>query len=125
MYMDTETLITAIYFIVDNWYLTEGHKYLKHKSGKKPVFTDSEMITFIILKEFLQFGSERKFLGFMRGNHIDMFPDMVSQGQFNRHSRALRLMVDKLRSHFADSFGTQLASLYILDTEPVPVVGLL
>jgi len=123
MYIDTETLATAVYFIVDNWYLTEGHKYLKHKPGKKPVFTDSEMITFIILKEFLQFKAERKFLGFMRGNHLEMFPDMVSQGQFNRRSRALRLIVDKLRSHLADSFGAQLASLYVLDTEPVPVVG--
>ena len=37
MYIDTETLITTIYFIVDNWYLAEGHEYLKHKAGKKPV----------------------------------------------------------------------------------------
>lgn len=123
MYIDTETLITAIYFIVDNWYLTEGYKYLIHKPGKKPVFTDSEMITFIILKEFLQFKSERKFMGFMHGNYADMFPNMIDQGQFNRRSRALRLIVNKLRSHFADSLGAQLACLYVIDTEPVPVVG--
>jgi len=123
MYIDTETLVTAIYFIVDNWYLTEGHKYLTGKPGRKPEFTDSEMITFIILKELLQFKAERKFLGFMHGNYLDMFPDMVDQSQFNRRSRALRLVVDKLRSHLADSFGAQLASLYVLDTEPVPVVG--
>jgi hypothetical protein len=123
MYLDTETLITAIYFIVNNWYLTEGYKYLIGKTGRKPEFTDSEMITFIILKEFLQFRSERKFLGFMHGNYLEMFPDMVDQAQFNRRSRALRLVLDRLRSHFADSLGAQLASLYVLDTEPVPVVG--
>jgi len=123
MYIDTETLITVIYFIVDNWYLTEGYKYLIDKSGRKPEFTDSEMITLIILKEFLQFKSERKFLGFMHGNYSEMFPDLVDQSQFNRRSRALRLVLDKLRSHFADSLGAQLASLYVLDTEPVPVVG--
>jgi len=133
MYIDTETLITAIYFIVDNWYLAEGYKYLTEKPGRKPEFTDSEMITFIILKEFLQFKSERKFLGFMlcalaiashqNGNYLEAFPDMVDQGQFNRRSRALRLILDKLRRHFADELGVQLASLYVLDTEPVPVVG--
>lgn len=123
MYIDTETLITTIYFIVDNWYLTEGYKYLIDKPGRKPEFTDSEMITFIILKEFLQFKSERKFLGFMHGNYLETFPDIVDQAQFNRRSRALRLVLDKLRSHFADSLGAQLASLYVLDTEPVPVVG--
>jgi len=123
MYMDTETLIVAVYLVVDNWYLTEGHKYLTGKPGRKPAFTDSEMITFIILKEFLQFKAERKFLGFMHGNYLEIFPDMVDQGQFNRRSRALRLVVDNLRSHFADSFGAQLASIYVLDTETVPVVG--
>ena len=97
MYIDTETLITVVYFMVDNWYLTKGHKHLKGKLGRKPAFTDSEMITFMILKEFLQFSSERKFMGFMHGNYSDLFPDMVDQSQFNRRSRALRLIMDKLR----------------------------
>jgi hypothetical protein len=123
MYIDTETLIIAVYFIVNNWYLAEGHKYLTGKPGRKPDFTDSEVISFMILKEFLGFSSERQFLGFMHGNYSYMFPHIVHQSQYNRRSRALRLIVDKLRSHFAREFGAQLASLYILDTEPVPVVG--
>jgi hypothetical protein len=123
MYIDTETLITLVYFIVNNWYLTEGCKYLKGKLGRKPEFTDSEMITFMILKEFLQFKAERKFLGFMHGNYSEMFPDIVDQSQYNRRSRALRLILDRIRSHFANELGVQLASLYVLDTEPVPVVG--
>ena len=123
MYIDTETLITVIYVIVDNWYLTEGYRYLAGKLGRKPEFTDVELMTFMILKEFLQFKSERKFLGFMHGNHSEMFPDIVDQSQFNRRSRGLRLVLDKLRCHFADELGVQLASLYVLDTKPVPVVG--
>ena len=123
MHMDTETLITLIYFIVNNWYLDKGRKYLKGNPGRKPDFTDSEMITFMILKEFLQFKAERKFLGFMNGNHSDMFPDIVDQSQYNRRSRSLRLILNELRSYFADELSVQLASLYILDTEPVPVVG--
>ena len=123
MYIDTEILITTIYFIIHNWYLAEGHKLLTGKVGKKPSFTDSELLTLVILKEFLQFKSERKFLGFIYGNHLEMFPDLVDQSQFNRRSRALRLILNKLRRHFANELGAQLASLYILDTEPIPVVG--
>jgi len=123
MYIDTETLITVVYLIVNDWYLTKGHKYLKGKLGRKPAFTDSEMMTFMIMKEFLQFRAERKFLGFMHGNYSEMFPDIVAQSQFNRRSRSLRLILDKLRSHFAYEMTVQLASLYVLDTEPVPVVG--
>ena len=123
MYIDTETLITLVYFIVNNWYLTEGCKYLKGKPGRRPEFTDSEMITFMILKEFLQFKAERKFLGFMHGNYSEMFPDIVDQSQYNRRSRALRLILNRIRIHFANELGVQLASLYVLDTEPIPVVG--
>ncbi|MCP4490678.1 MAG: IS982 family transposase [Gammaproteobacteria bacterium] len=123
MYIDTETLITVVYLMVDDWYIAKGHKYLEGKLGRKPEFTDSEMITFMVLKEFLQFSSERKFIGFMRGNYSHMFPDMVDQSQFNRRSRALRLIMDKLPCHFADELDTHLASLYVVDTEPVPVVG--
>jgi hypothetical protein len=102
MYIDTETLITLVYFIVNNWYLTEGCKYLKGKPGRKPEFTDSEMITFMILKEFLQFKAERKFLGFMHGNYWDMFPDIVDQGQYNRRSRALHLILNKRPKHVTE-----------------------
>jgi hypothetical protein len=123
MYIDTETLITVVYFIVDEWYLTEGFRYLIGKPGRKPAFTDSEMITFMILKELLQLKAERKFLGFMHGNYSDMFPDIVDQSQFNRRSRALRLILNKLRCHFAQELGVQLAYVYVLDTEPIPVVG--
>ena len=123
MYIDTETFITLVYFIVNNWYLTEGCKYLKGKPGRRPEFTDSEMITFMILKEFLQFKAERKFLGFMHGNYSEMFPDIVDQSQYNRRSRALRLILNRIRNHFANELGVQLASLYVLDTEPIPVVG--
>lgn len=62
-------------------------------------------------------------MGFMHGNYSDMFPDMVAQSQFNRRSRALRIIMEKLRCHFANELNVQLASLYVLDTEPIPVVG--
>ena len=123
MYIDTESLITTVYFIVDNWYLAEGHKYLEGKVGRKPDFTDSEMLTLMIMKEFMQFRSERKFLGVMHGDHMEMFPDLVDQSQYNRRSRALGLILNELRIQFADELGAQLASLYVVDTEPVPVVG--
>jgi hypothetical protein len=45
MYIDIETLVTAIYFVVNNWYLREGHCYLDGKVGRKPIFTDSELLT--------------------------------------------------------------------------------
>jgi hypothetical protein len=123
MYIDIETLITAIYFITNNWYLREGHRYLDGKVGRKPIFTDSELLSLIIFKEFMTFKSERKFVGYIHANHLDMFPNMVDQSQFNRRSGSLRLILNELRKHVAQQLDTHMASLYILDTAPVPVVG--
>jgi len=38
-------LMLVIYVIVDDWYLSTGQFLLKGKAGKKPIFTDSEVIT--------------------------------------------------------------------------------
>lgn len=123
MYIDIETLITAIYLITNNWYLREGHYFLDGKVGRKPSFTDSELLTLIIFKEFMTFKSERKFVGYINANYLDMFPDMVDQSQFNRRGCSLRLILNELRKHIAEQLDVLMASLYILDTAPTPVVG--
>jgi len=123
MYIDIETLITAIYFITNNWYLSEGHCYLDGKVGKKPIFTDSELLTMMIFREFMTFKSERKFVGYIHANYHSMFPNMVDQSQFNRRSCSLRLILNQLREHIAQQLDVLMASLYVLDTAPIPVVG--
>ena len=116
MYIDLETLITAIYFIVNNWYLREGHCYLDGKVGRKPVFTDSELLTLMIFNEFMTFKSERKFVGYIYANHLDMFPDMVDQSQFNRRSCSLRLILNQLKGTHCTTarrpFGVSVCSGY-------------
>ena len=123
MYIDIETLITAIYLITNDWYLREGRHYLDGKVGRKPSFTDSELLTLIIFKEFMTFKSERKFIGYINANYLDMFPDIVDQSQFNRRGCSLRLILNELRKHIAEQLDVLMASLYILDTAPTPVVG--
>ena len=123
MYIDIETLITAIYLITNDWYLREGRHYLDGKVGRKPSFTDSELLTLIIFKEFMTFKSERKFIGYINANYLDMFPDIVDQSQFNRRGCSLRLILNELRKHIAEQLDVIMASLYILDTAPTPVVG--
>ena len=40
-----ETLLTIIYVWVDEWYQEKGQYLLKGKVGRKPEFSDSEVIT--------------------------------------------------------------------------------
>ena len=96
-----EELCTIVYVLVDDWYLAHGKKLLKGKRGKKPVFSDSEVITLLLLMDFLPHPGETQFLRFIRANYLALFPELLSQSQFNRRVRTLRLLVEELRKHWA------------------------
>lgn len=38
-------ILTIVFVLVDDWYQEEGSKYLRGKPGKKPKFSDSEVMT--------------------------------------------------------------------------------
>jgi len=118
-----EELCTIVYVLVDDWYLAHGKKLLKGKRGKKPVFSDSEVITLLLLMDFLPHPGETQFLRFIRANYLALFPELLSQSQFNRRARTLRLLVEELRKHWAYLLGVTLHGAFILDTKPVPVIN--
>jgi hypothetical protein len=116
-------LFTIIFVLVDDWYQTEGIKLLRGKPGAKPEFTDSEVMTLMLAQEFIPFPSETQYIGFIRANYLALFPRLVDQSQFNRRTRALRLLVEQLRRYWLVQKGWQLHTRYLLDTKPVPVLG--
>ena len=118
-----DDLATIVYVQVDDWYQAEGVKLLAGKRGRKARFSDSEVITLVLLMDFLPFPGETQYLGFIRANYLTLFPELVDQSQFNRRSRGLRLLVEQLRRHWAGFLGLFDQRKYLLDTKPVPVVG--
>jgi hypothetical protein len=116
-------LIIIVFVLVDDWYQSEGHKLLIGKAGAKPEFTDSEMITLMLMQEFIPFPSETQYVGFIRANYLALFPKLVDQSQYNRRARSLRLLVEQLRRYWVVQKGWHLHSRYLLDTKPVPVLG--
>ena len=118
-----EDLCTIVYVLVDDWYRAHGKKLLKGKRGRKPKFSDSEVITLLLLMDFLSYPGETQFLKFMRANYLALFPDLLDQGQFNRRARTLRLLVEELRRHWIKLLSATLHGAYILDTKPVPVLS--
>jgi len=123
MPVDVETLMTIILVLVDDWYQQYGVGLLKGKRGAKPCFSDSEVITLLLAMDYFPFPGETQFLGFIRANYSSLFPHLLDQSQFNRRARALRLLVEELRKHWALMLGVALQTQFLLDTKPVPVVG--
>ena len=116
-------ILTIIFVLVDDWYQEEGLKLLKGKPGRKPEFSDSEVITLMLAQDFIPYPSETQYIGFIRANHLALFPKLIDQSQFNRRARALRLLVEHLRRYWIIQKGWHLGTHYLLDTKPVPVLG--
>lgn len=97
MAVDFETLLTVVFVVVHDWYQDYGQYLLQGKRGAKPTFSDSEVLTLLLCHDFIPFPGETQFLGFIRANYQGCFPALLSQSQFNRRARALRLVLEKLR----------------------------
>jgi hypothetical protein len=117
-------LLTIIFVLVDDWYQEYGLQLLKGKAGTKPEFRDSEVITLLLAMDFIPFPSETQFLGFIRANYLSLFPNLLDQSQFNRRARGLRLLVEQLRRFWLSQLGVVTQTCFLLDTKPVPVVGI-
>ncbi|MEN8174108.1 MAG: IS982 family transposase [Chloroflexota bacterium] len=121
--IDIETLLTIMYVLVDDWYQAKGQKMLKGKPGPKPTFSDSEVMSLVLAMDFIPFPGETQFLGYIRANHLALFPELLSQSQFNRRARSLRLLIEEMRRSWLQEMGIQAERQFLLDTKPVPVVG--
>ena len=118
-----EDLATVVYVWVDDWYQAHAAGGRAGQAGAKPLFSDSEVITRLLLMDCLPFPGETPCLGFVRAHHRSLFPHLLSQSQFHRRARQLWPWVEALRRHWAETLGATRASLYLLDTKPLPVVG--
>lgn len=116
-------LATVVYTMVDDWYQEHGAALLEGKVGKKPLFSDSEVLTLLLLMDFLPFPGETQFLGFIRANYLSLFPKLIDQSQFNRRGRNLRMLLEALRRYWAEELALTFHQTYLMDTKPVPVVG--
>ncbi len=118
-----EDLATVVYVWGDDGYQAHAAGGRQGQAGAQPHFRDREVITRLRLRDCLPFPGETQFLGFVRAHHRALFPPRLSQSPFHRRARQLWPWVEALRRHWAEALGATRASLYRLDTQPLPVVG--
>ena len=121
--IDFDSLLITIFVLVDDWYQTEGRELKVRTPGRAPEMSDSEILTLIVLMDYLPFPGETQFLGFIRANYGEWFPELLAQSQFNRRLRQLGQMLEMLRRSWVRQLGATDALSLVMDTKPVPVVG--
>ena len=72
-----EEIFLHIYVMIDDWHQSQAADFRKGQPGKRPAFSDSEMMTMMIAMDYIPFPSERQFIEFMRANYLTLFPDLL------------------------------------------------
>lgn len=118
-----ETLLTIVYVQVDDWYQEKGQWLLSGKTGRKPSFSDSEMMTLMMSQEFVPYPAEAQYLAYIRSNYGYLFPQLLDQSQFNRCAKGLRYLLEAIRRDWVLEAGVGQDTTYLVDTKPIPVMG--
>src|SRR5258706_9817937 len=121
--IDMVSILTTVFVLVEDWYQSKGQVLLKGKPGVKPQCSDSEMLTLMLMQDFIPYPGETQYIGYIRANYHREFPKLVDQSQYNRRARALRYLVEMLRREWLGQLGVNDPKQLLVDTKPIPVLG--
>jgi hypothetical protein len=77
----------------------------------------------MLAQDYIPYPEENQFIGYISANYLDLFPEILTQSQFNRRAHNLRLLVGRMRRYWLRNMGYMSKTDLLLDTKPVPVVG--
>jgi len=114
---ELDTLLTALYVLVDDHVVSP-----RSGRGRRPVFTDSELLTVAVAQVLLRFHGERRWI---RHIHSDpqwraLFPHLPRQAGYNKRLRAAEPLLCKAILTLAASCPSWFDDLWITDATPVP-----
>src|SRR5215204_4751536 len=119
--MDLDSFLVSLYVQIDDWWKS-AHPSNPPKPGRPPSLSDPEVITLAILAQWPRFRSERDFWRFAHAHLRPYFPNLCTQGQFNRRVRALEPELRALQRAFARDLTDPSAVYRVLDTTLIPAI---
>lgn len=120
MHIDLDTFLVALYTLVDDAYKRQAASCKPRRPGPKPELSDSEVLTLMILGQWLG-RSERKLLRYAAEHWHAYFPRLLEQSAFNRRTRDLGGVAVVLGQTIAQGLGAALSAYQVLDCVPVPL----
>ncbi|MDP9439366.1 MAG: IS982 family transposase [Actinomycetota bacterium] len=120
--MDLDSFLVSLYVLVDDWWQA-GHCSTPRRPGRPALLADSEVLTLAILAQWPRFRSERDFWRFASSHLLSYFPNLCTQGQFNRRVRSLQSELRALQSALAGELTDPSAVYRVLDTTLVPAIA--
>lgn len=97
---DFPSVMTLIFVLVDDWLQSQTQPHERNRPCVRAQFSDSEVRAIALLMDYLPFPGETQFLGFIRANDLEYFPQLLDQTQFNRRLRSLTEPLEQLPQHW-------------------------
>ncbi len=120
MLPDLDAFLVALYCIIDDLYREHFAEPRSHRPGRKPELSDSEVLTILILGQYLH-RSERQIIRHAARHWRAYFPRLLSQSATNRRARDLAYVVVRLIPLLA-SIQEEPSAYEVLDSLPVPLM---
>ena len=121
--IEADDLLIQVFVLVDDWYQAHGNRLRPQLPGPRCRFSESEMLTLLLVMDYFPYPGKQQFLGYIRANHLSLFPALLDQSQFNRRARRLSGLLESLRRSWLSQLAVTEEDTLVLDTKPVPVVG--
>lgn len=115
-----DDILTVIFFYVDELYQQVAH--LVDRSGSKPTFSDSEVITLTLVNQMV-IDSETAWYKFVQRNHKPLFPKLIERSRYHRRSKSLFKLTNLIRQLLLLQLDVHLQQWHLMDSLPVPVCG--
>ena len=122
--MDLNTFIVAVFYLTDNWMLSQEEPV--RRRGPDPKLSDSEVITMEIVGEFLGIDTDKGIYTYFKRHYRGCFPKLaeVHRTTFTRQAANLWKVKEKLWQHILRAEfvleGEDTQSLFMIDSFPVP-----
>ena len=114
MHTDLDSLLTALYVLVDDLLP------VRRGAGRRPKITAAELIALAVAQIFLGCHSERRFLRLARARLGHLFPYIPNQPGFNKRLRGLAPQICLVINQLARVSPSFCDRLRLLDSTPVP-----
>lgn len=117
MTKELETLLTELYVLVDDHVAP-----IRSGRGRRPPFTDAELVTFAVAQVLMGFADERRWIRHAHRNPVlrAMFPYLPKQSGYHKRLKTASALLCKAIQLLARSCPSWHDDLWITDATPVP-----
>jgi hypothetical protein len=119
-----QDLFLVVYCLVDEWMhqrFGASNQPRKRRGPTATQFSDSEVLTILLVGELCQVKRERAWLRQVRASYGELFPRLPEDSRFARRAQALRELLRALRASILCWAGEDVQPLRLLDSFPMPL----